>query len=139
MDAERIKKLLREATPAPWSWDSVEREVVQKYLNRRVTHCVPDEADALLISAAPDALAYLFREVESRDRMLVEIAKAVYGPDYSEPYDEPRALAGLVDAVRAGWAEKERLRGIVELYKRSDDLVMACHCDGGCGGSGGAR
>lgn len=95
--------------------------------------------------------------------LLVAISEAVYGPDFDQPYDEPRALAGLVDAVRAGWAklkeaqrqvyvrdeslvkalderdalrtEVDRLRGVAELYKRSDDLVTAgCHCDGGCGG-----
>ena len=35
--------------------------------------------------------------------------------------------------------EVERLRGVAELYKRSDELVIACHCDGGCGCGGGAR
>jgi len=78
-------------------------------------------------------------EVRDDRARLVEIARVVYGPDYSEPYDSERSLAGLAQAVTAGWAEKERLRGVAELYKRSDDLVIACHCDGGCGCGGGAR
>lgn len=109
-----------------------------------------------------DGTPVCMAEVRDDRALLVAISREVYGPDYSEPYDEPRALAGLVDAVRAVLAklkEAQRqvyvrdeslvkalderdalrtevgwLRGVVELYKRSDELVTAgCHCDGGCG------
>ena len=53
-------------------------------------------------------------EVRDDRARLVEIARVVYGPDYSEAYDSERSLAGLAQAVAAGWGEKERLRGVVE-------------------------